>query len=211
MWDVALNSLYCYDCERLGQIAEILHRKEAAELKERAEQLKARIPRLWNDALGIYCNYKTDRKQFSEVLTPCNFYALLTGIPTETQVRRMMEEHFRNPYEFWGKWLLPSVSRSHPMYHENNYWRGRIWAPLNFLVYMGMRRYPNLKERELLVKNSLDLFMQGGQSIGMYTRITAVSTDMEMMCKTAIEITPGEDCWHSCRSWRMACFIEMAF
>ena len=160
LWDVALNSLYCYDCERLGQIAEILHRKEAAELKERAEQLKARIPRLWNDALGIYCNYKTDRKQFSEVLTPCNFYALLTGIPTETQVRRMMEEHFRNPYEFWGKWLLPSVSRSHPMYHENNYWRGRIWAPLNFLVYMGMRRYPNLKERELLVKNSLDLFMQ---------------------------------------------------
>lgn len=160
LWDVALNSLYCYDCEKLAQIAEILNREEAGELNERAAEIKKQIPKLWNEKLGIYCNYKTDQEKFSEVLTPCNFYALMTGVPTEKQVRRMMEEHFLNPKEFGGKWLLPSVSRDHPMYPENNYWRGRIWAPLNFLVYMGMRKYPDLPEKKLLVENSLALFMQ---------------------------------------------------
>src|SRR5688572_6160405 len=24
---------------------------------------------------------------------------------------------------------------------DNDYWRGRIWAPMNFLVYIGLRRY----------------------------------------------------------------------
>jgi putative isomerase len=160
LWDVALNSLYCYDCEKLAQIAEILNREEAEELNRRAAEFKEQIPKLWNDELGITCNYRTDQNKFSDVLTPCNFYSLLTGVLTPDQIRRMMNDHFRNPDEFWGKWLLPSVARNHPMYLENNYWRGRIWAPLNFLVYMGMRQYPDLPERKILVENSLALFMQ---------------------------------------------------
>lgn len=160
LWDAALNSMYIYDCEVLYRMAALLGREEEGELRQRACQFKENISALWNEDLGIYCNFKTDTQQFSTVLTPCNFYPLLTGVPDERQVRRMMEEYFLNPEKFGGDWFLPSVSRDHPMYPENDYWRGRIWAPLNFLVYMGMRNYPNLPERQMLVDNSLKLFMQ---------------------------------------------------
>lgn len=160
LWDVALNSMYIYDCERLAEIAGILGKKEVEELKSRADDFKRVFPKLWNEDLGIYCNYKTNEQIFSTVLSPCNFYALLTGIPDEKQIERMMEEHFMNPVEFYGDWIMPSIARNHPMYHENTYWRGRIWAPLNFLVYMGMRRYAELPERKLLVEKSMKLFMQ---------------------------------------------------
>lgn len=160
LWDVALNSMYIYDCEHLADIAGILGRNEEKELRERAEAFKKLFPRLWNDELGIYCNYKTDEQKFSTVLSPCNFYALMTGLPDDRQAERMMKEHFMNPEEFYGDWIMPSIARNHPMYPENTYWRGRIWAPLNFLVYMGMRRYEGLPETRILVDKSMELFMK---------------------------------------------------
>ena len=53
----------------------------------------------------------------------------------------MVAEHFYNPTEFWGEWIMPAIARSDPAYAEQDYWRGRIWGPLNFLVYLGLRRY----------------------------------------------------------------------
>jgi glycogen debranching enzyme len=44
----------------------------------------------------------------------------------------MITEHLRNPDEFWGEWVLPSIARNDPAYPDQTYWRGRIWAPMNF-------------------------------------------------------------------------------
>ena len=32
----------------------------------------------------------------------------------------------------------PSISKSDPNYYDNSYWRGRIWGPLNLLLWMGL-------------------------------------------------------------------------
>lgn len=53
----------------------------------------------------------------------------------------MIEEHLHNPEEFGGAWGLPSIVRNDPAYPDQNYWRGRIWAPMNFLVYLALRRH----------------------------------------------------------------------
>ena len=36
---------------------------------------------------------------------------------------------------------MPSIARNVPGSADQNYWRGRIWGPMNFLVYLGMRNY----------------------------------------------------------------------
>jgi hypothetical protein len=41
--------------------------------------------------------------------------------------------------------VLPSIARNDPAYPDNTYWRGRIWAPMNFLVYLALR-YAELAE-----------------------------------------------------------------
>ena len=51
-----------------------------------------------------------------------------------------MDRHLRSPAEFWGEFPLPTVPRSDPDYRDNDYWRGRIWAPATYLVAEGLRR-----------------------------------------------------------------------
>ena len=41
-----------------------------------------------------------------------------------------------------GEWLIPSIARSDPAFKDQNYWRGRIWGPMNFIVYLGLAELP---------------------------------------------------------------------
>lgn len=140
--DVGLNAMYVMDCEALADIAGVLdHRAVARELRDRAAKFREALTTLWDADAGIFLNRRTDTGERSPRLSPTNFYALLADAPTQEQSERMMAEHFYNPDEFWGDWILPSISRNDPAYPDQTYWRGRIWAPMNFLVYLGLRRY----------------------------------------------------------------------
>jgi len=89
---------------------------------------------------------------------------LLAGAATDEQARRMIDEHFFNPDEFWGEWLLPSIARNDPAYPDQDYWRGRIWAPMNWLVYLGLRNYPALSNaQKALVEKSKALLLKEWQ------------------------------------------------
>lgn len=159
--DVGLLSLYIWDCQNLSEIAELLGKKEdAKELKGRAEAYGRILKTLWSEEKGIYLNKHTDTDKFSESLSPTNFYPLLTGIPAPEQAKRMIEEHYYNPSEFYSEWVMPSISRSHPAFTEQNYWRGRIWAPMNFLVYVGMANYNFPDARKDLIKKSYNLLIR---------------------------------------------------
>jgi hypothetical protein len=138
--DVGLNALYALDAWALSEIAAVLGAPEAAELKESYRQLRQRIQaELWNEELGIYCNKHWDGR-FSTTLSPTNFYPMLAGIATAAQCEQMIGRHLLNEAEFWGEFVLPTCPRNHPAFADNDYWRGRIWAPTNFLVYEGLRR-----------------------------------------------------------------------
>jgi putative isomerase len=159
--DVGLTSLYIADCDALAQIATVLGREvEAGELKGRAEQFRAAMQGLWDEATGLFLNRRTDTGAFEHRLAPTHFYPLLAGVPTAEQARRMIDEHFFNPEEFWGEWILPSCARNDPAYPEQEYWRGRIWAPMNWLVYLGLRRYELPEARTAMIEKSKALLLK---------------------------------------------------
>ncbi len=160
--DVGLNSLYVSDCRILAEFADLLGlENEAVELRERCARFGDKLKTLWSEADGIFLNRKTDTGDFSPKLSPTLFYPMLTGIPTETQAKQMVRGHLYNPDEFWGEWILPSIARNVPAYSDQSYWRGRIWAPMNFLTYLGLKKYRQKqavaditdKSRRLLRKN----------------------------------------------------------
>lgn len=159
--DVGLMSLYIADCKALAQIAEILNRpQEQEELLVRAEKYTVSLQSLWSEERGIYLNKHLDSGVFSERLSPTNFYPMLAGVPSRGQVKRMIDEHLLNPSEFWGEYVIPSISRKDPGYKDMHYWRGRIWGPMNYLVYLGMRNYPLTSERRALIDKSRNLFLK---------------------------------------------------
>ena len=143
-----LTGLYIADCRALAEIATVIGKQEEAdELTARADYYAENIQRLWNEEKGIFLNMHTDSKNFSNRISPTNFYPLIGRAATQQQAERMMADHFYSIDEFWGDWIMPSIARNDPGYPDNSYWRGRIWAPMNFLVYLGLKNY-NLPEAQ---------------------------------------------------------------
>ena len=156
-----LMGLYVADCNYLANMAEILGKpQEARELSARGERYAAKLQELWDEESGIFRDKNLATGAFSTHLAPTNFYPLLGGVATPDQARRMIEEHFMNPDEFYGEWMLPSIARNDPGFKDNSYWRGRIWAPMNFLVYMGLRNYDLPEARALLAERSEALLLK---------------------------------------------------
>lgn len=85
---------------------------------------------------------------------------MLGKVPTQTQVERMMTAYFRNPAKFAEEWIIPSISRDDPAYKDQHYWRVRIWAPMNYLVYFGMRNYDITEDRKILAEKSKKLLLK---------------------------------------------------
>lgn len=161
LWDVGLNGLYIADCKVLVKIAEILGRtKVANELKIRAKKYEKHLNQLWDKQSGIYLNQRTDTMEKSDKLAPTSFYPMIGKAASKKQVRRMIKEHFYNSDEFWGEWIMPSCARNDSLYHNQNYWQGRIWAPLNYLVYLGLREYSLPQARKDLADKSKNLILK---------------------------------------------------
>ena len=56
---------------------------------------------------------------------------------------------------FHGDHMLPAVTRDDPAFHDNVYWRGRTWPPLNFLTYLSLRQAWFREEASQLADRSL--------------------------------------------------------
>lgn len=159
--DVGLMGLYIRDCDCLAEIAQVIQRnEEARELINRAEFFKTKLQHLWHEEKGIYLNKRVDTKTFSNRLSPTLFYSLLSKSPSQYQASRMVGEHFMNTKEFMGDWIIPSISRDDMAFEDQDYWRGRIWGPMNFLVYLGLKNYHLPEATTVLVEKSHDLLMK---------------------------------------------------
>lgn len=75
-------------------------------------------------------------------------------------MRNRLIEHLRNPDEFWGEYMIPSVARSDPHYDPNTMWRGPIWANINYFFIEALHQVQENELAEQLLKKTLDLLMK---------------------------------------------------
>jgi neutral trehalase len=159
--DVGLMSMYIADCDALAKIADELGRTaEAKELRTRADRYRASLATLWSEPDGIFLNKDLHTGQLSHRLSPTNLYPLLARAATPAQAQTMIQKHLLNTDEFWGQWVIPSIARNDPAFSDQNYWRGRIWGPMNYLVYLGLRNYDDPEARRDFAQKSYELFLK---------------------------------------------------
>jgi hypothetical protein len=180
--DVGLTGLFILDCRSLETLAKLLGRGEDLKLLEQRKAVaEAGLETLWDEREGFYYNRRTDTGAFSRRISPCNFYALFSEKITADRVRRMVDGHYFNPEEFYGAWMIPSIARNDAAFQDQDYWRGRIWAPLNFLVYMAMLEHDVPDARKDLADKSVALFMKEWEAHGHihenYNGITGAGCD----------------------------------
>ncbi len=160
MNSVDLNSLYALDAWCLAQIANILnyaadHQSYLSEYEAMKELINNN---LWDDKEGFYFDRFWDGR-FSKKKAAANFFPLVAHIPDQKRAVRMIK-HLLNPEEFWGDFVIPTISRDEPAYKDQQYWRGTIWPPTNYLVYQGLRAYSFDEVASQFAKRSADLFLR---------------------------------------------------
>ena len=181
--DVGMTSLYIADCDALAQIADALGKQsEAKELRDRAERYRAKLRTLWDEKAGMFLNRDLHSGKLNTRLSPTNFYPMLAKAATPGQAKEMVEKHLLNPKEFWGEYVIPSVERDDPAFKDQEYWRGRIWGPMNYLVYLGLENYDVPNAREEFAERSYALFLKEWREKGHvhenYNAITGTGDDV---------------------------------
>jgi putative isomerase len=181
--DVGLMSLYVADCDALAEIADVLEKPgEAKELRERGALYKGKLQTMWSEPAGMFLNKDLHTGKDSHRLSPTNFYPMMARVATPEQARIMVEKHLTNPKEFWGEWVIPSIERDDPAFKDQNYWRGRIWGPMNYLVYLGLLNYGDAAVRKEFADKSYQLFEKEWKEKGHvhenYNAVTGVGDDV---------------------------------
>jgi putative isomerase len=181
--DVGMTSLYIADCDALAEVADALGKTtEAKELRDRAAQYRAKLSTLWDEKAGIFLNKNLHTGKMNTRLSPTNFYPMLAKAATPEQAKTMIEKHLMNPAEFWGEYVIPSIERDDPAFKDQNYWRGRIWGPMNYLVYLGLLNYDEPAARKEFAQKSYDLFLKEWREKGHvhenYNAITGTGDDV---------------------------------
>ncbi len=186
--DVGLSSYYALDCESLAEIANCLGKhRDAARYRGEYKAIRQRInDLLWDEQHGIYCNRHWDGR-LSMRWSPTSFLPLIAGIAPHDRAERVIRKHLLNENEFWGEYVIPSIARNDPAYPDNDYWRGRVWGPFNFLVAEGLRRYRFDDVAAELARKGLEMFMRNWREDGgVYENYNA-------------ETGQGGDVWNAAR------------
>jgi len=157
--DVGLNSLLALDGAVLAAMARLLGHADASKtLGADTARHKARIKEwLWDDSRSVFANRLLDGT-FVEALAPTSFFPMVAGAADTHQVEALVRLYLEPEDKFGGPYALPSAPRDQPAYHDNTYWRGRVWAPLNFWVHQGLLRYGRLREADTLSRTSRAMF-----------------------------------------------------
>ncbi len=156
---VDLNSLFALDCECLSAMARILGKTEDERFfQERHNRIRRLMnEKMWNDASGTYMDLRWNGT-FSDKLAASNFYPLVAGIPDARRAQRLLA-NLLDPQLFWGEYVVPTINRLDPAFATQQYWRGTIWPPINYLIYQGLRRYRFYQQAGELAAKSLHLFL----------------------------------------------------
>ena len=157
---VDLNSLYTLDAWCLAQMARILkNEQDFASYTEEYEQMRYLInDNLWNEADGFYYDRYWDGS-FSRKKAASNFYPLLAKIPDQERAL-LLKKRLLNEEEYWGEYVVPTISRDDLEFADQDYWRGKIWAPTNYLIYQGLKAYGFDAVASEYAKKSAELFMR---------------------------------------------------
>jgi neutral trehalase len=153
------------DAEYLALIADAIGKPGDARAyrQERAAMIQRINDKLWNEELGVYCSRYWDEDgkpgAFLTRLTPMNFYPLIAGVPDSSRSGRVLKL-MTDPKKFWGQWVLPTLPYDDPLWPTQNYWKGKVWAPVNYLVFQGLKRYASPELQAEFARKSVDIFMR---------------------------------------------------
>jgi len=159
--DVATNAiLHKAEEDLLALAAQFGSAAERSRIEARRARRAAAFAGLWSEDRRIYqardlCTDSTVAASTSAGLLP-----LFAGIPTTSQAGALAEE-----LESWlakAPYPVPSTSPLDPRFEPKRYWRGPVWAVVNFMIAEGFERYGQAALAGRIHKATQTLMRDGG-------------------------------------------------
>lgn len=138
---VDLNSLLYAMEQRMADIAAVVAPTERAiwkaHAKERREQMRMM---LWNKKTGLFADRHEQTGAFATYRSAASFYPLYAGVATAVQAAKTVRllEELLTPYGV----MAGEADGSHGCQWDYP----NIWAPIQWIVYSGLRRYGYVKK-----------------------------------------------------------------
>ncbi|MBS0560090.1 MAG: neutral trehalase [Proteobacteria bacterium] len=109
---------------------------DRAAIATRIARKRAALPRLWNGALGGFASFDQIEGASIPVSTSAGLLPLFAHCATPPQIAAMTAQ-----LERWAarvKYLVPSTDPGHPRFEQLRYWRGPVWAVVNWMIANGL-------------------------------------------------------------------------
>ncbi len=117
----------------LVALARLLN-EPAIEATKRIASLEAGFDRLWNAQTGNYCALDLRTGKHAEAGTSAGFLALYAGI-TDRKAKLIDQ---LTVFDRSVGYLVPSYDPHSPHFDHRRYWRGPVWAHVNFMIARGL-------------------------------------------------------------------------
>ena len=194
--NLLLNNLLYMDLKAAADVAEKIHQPElSTRWTAQADVLAERIKTLcWDERDGFFysvdvqCRQRTQpHRHFGTLntyLTPdwavlpfkilywTGFLPMWSGIATQEQAQRMVNDHLLLEDRFWATYGVRTLSADERMYDpltargNPSNWLGPIWMISNYLVWVGLRQYGFQEAADTLAHRTQKLLDQDVQTNG---------------------------------------------
>ena len=148
MEGVDLNCYLHRELMAMAVISENLGLPDNAEqYRNHAGALAERInDTLWDEEDAFYYDRNERKSAFAPYQSIAGFTPLWAGIAPKGRAAKIVKEHLTNPKEFWLPYPIATWRRDQPGYYQQTKgdecnWMGAVWAPTNYMVFQGLRKY----------------------------------------------------------------------
>ena len=162
--DVLFNALLCQADRDLAEIARALS-EDPSPFEQRAKKTAhAMNEKLWDEEHSTYLDFDLTSNRLLEVYVAPNFVPLYAGIPDEEQARRMVDTLENTGFGLSDESLtpVPSYDRYGFAFFPTRYWRGPVWANINWFLMRGLERYGYKEQAERLRNTIVSLCKEQG-------------------------------------------------
>jgi hypothetical protein len=160
--DPLFNSALAAAGEDLARIAHALD-EDPAPFRARAQRTAAALnARLWDGQLRRYLAYDLRRERHLPAPVAACFAPVLTRAPEAGRVEALLRA--LDSARFWSPagHGVTSYDRRGPGFSRHRYWRGPIWANVNWLLTRGLVRHERQRAARRLLEATLALVGEHG-------------------------------------------------
>lgn len=135
--DVGMSMILLRANRDLLHLAERLRRDdEADELRDLIETAEEGIDWLWDEARNCWCSRDVISGRSSGFVTSASFLNFYAGLRDPTKDAAMLTHLSRIGSAV--RYLMPSLDPDDPGFQMIRYWRGPVWAVVNYMIGIGL-------------------------------------------------------------------------